>query len=65
MIWGVDGKDHFPINGVSWFDARNYCQFIEKRLPTEAEWEKTASWTTDAKTKFSNGKDDINCFLKI
>ena len=61
LIWGVDGKDHFPINGVSWFDARNYCQFIEKRLPTEAEWEKTASWTTDAKTKFSNGKDDINC----
>ncbi len=35
----VELKDH-PIVGISWEDAKLYCQFRKKRLPTEAEWER-------------------------
>jgi predicted Ser/Thr protein kinase len=34
-----DGRDDYPVTGVSWYEAAAYAEFADKDLPTTSHWE--------------------------
>ncbi|MCC6568582.1 MAG: SUMF1/EgtB/PvdO family nonheme iron enzyme [Anaerolineales bacterium] len=60
--------DDYPVINVDWNMAKTYCEWVDRRLPTEAEWEKAARGETANVYPWGNTFDgshvnfcDTNC----
>ncbi len=38
----IEGREQHPVVQVSWWDAKAYAKWVDKELPTEAQWELAA-----------------------
>ncbi len=61
------GLSMHPATMISWYNARDYCSWVGKRLPSEAEWEKAARGDDARRWPWGNQMDpaNLNTYYKV
>lgn len=55
--YGNLGFEDYPVINVDWNQAKNYCEWRDASLPTEAQWEKSAHGTDGRTYPWGEGRD--------